>query len=370
MKPLIAVAAGLLAGVALLLCADAAVTALVMGPAEEVVPVPAEDRPYQRFDRGWYSLKRSFRGRDYWGADVYDVATDQYGFRIDDRAPIKPGPARTIFLGDSFTYGVNGPWDQTFVGLYDLKSRGRILNAAVPSYSPTAYRYTYQAAIREAAVSGPHDVVLMLDIGDVQDEAAVWRDGPEHPYDLRVENGEAAAVVRQRDQNARSWRERLRLTRSAYETVRYSILKIPNAAVFDQFRSAFTWADWAMLDRIPASMSGFAPDGVDRALERVRNQVAGIAALASQSGGRLFVGVYPWPAQLAHPSHFDWPGFVREACRGTCAGVIDTFPAFRQRVEADKDWYHSLYVFGDVHFNRAGNQLVFEEIARVIPPGR
>jgi len=361
-----AVTVGLVAGLALFLAVDTIVGARLLRAPGEVAPIPAESQPYLQLDRGWYQLKRNFRGRDYWGSRIYDVVTDEHGFRVDDRRPPKPGAGQVIFLGDSFTYGVTGPSAETFVGMYEDASSVKVLNAAVPSYSPTPYLHAYRSALQERALADNHDVILMLDVSDVEDEAAVWEDGPDHPVQRDLpDTTPAAGALRV---FARTWRDRLRLTAAVYSTVRYSILRIPDAAEFDQYRSAFTWDDWAKLDRVPAARSGYAPDGVARALDRVRAKIAAIGELASRSGGRVFVGVYPWPGQLVHAPHFDWPGFVRDACRGVCAGVIDTFPVFTARAAADRHWYRELYVFNDVHFTIAGNRLVYEQIAAVVPP--
>ena len=373
MKRLMAVALGLLGGLVLFLLVDAAISnRLVRRPDDAVEWVPAVERPYVSGDHGWVQLKRNFRGRDYWGSAIYDVATDEYGFRTDEHAAPKAGPAPTIFLGDSFTYGINGPWDQTFAGMYAASSRARVLNAGVPTYSPTPYLHAYQAALREGALASSHDVLLMLDISDVHDEAGVWIDGPDHPRNLRAVNNDGGLVVQERaamDSTPRGRvRNRLRFTRSIYDLARYSLLKIPNSVVYDQPKSAFTWQDWSGLDTLPGAINGFTPLGVRGGLDRIRDKIAAIVTSARAAGGRVFVVIYPWPAQLRHPAHFDWPGFARDACEAAgCAGVIDTFPAFRGRVDASRRWYQELYVFGDVHFNVAGNRLIFDEISRALP---
>lgn len=362
---------GLLSGIALFVLVDVAFSKYLIRLPDEIVEwVPAAERPYQARDHGWVELKRNFRGRDYWGADIYDVVTDEYGFRIDGRSEPKSGAASTIFLGDSFTYGINGPFDQTFVGMFAAAAPARVLNAGVPTYSPTAYLHAYTTALAEGALTPQHDVVLMLDISDVHDEAGVWIDGDQHPESLRAVNNDVGLVADERaamDSTLRGrLRDRLRFTRSIYALGRYGLLKIPNPVVYDQPKSAFTWQPWTGLDTLPGAINGFAPLGVRGGLDRIRHKVAAISALARQSGGRLTIGIYPWPAQLQHPSHFDWPAFVRETCQAAACAVIDTFPAFRARAAANRSWYRELYVFDDVHFNAAGNRLVFDELARAM----
>lgn len=373
MRRLLAVALGLLGGLALFLIVDAATSRYLLRRPEDAVEwVPAAERPYAAGDRGWVQLKRNFQGRDYWGAAVYAVVTDEYGFRTGEGLALTTGPAAAIFLGDSFTYGINGAWEQTFAGMYAAASPGRVLNAGVPTYSPTPYLHAYRAALDEGAMAPSHDVFVMLDISDVHDEAGVWIDGPSHPYNLRAVNNDLNLVAEERaamDASVRGrWRDRLRFTQAIYGLARYSLLKIPNSVVYDQPKSAFTWQPWAGLDALPGAINGFSPLGVRGGLERIRSKIAAIVSRARQAGGRVRIVIYPWPAQLRHPSHFDWPGFARDACEAAgCAGVIDTFPAFRARVAADRHWYEALFVFGDVHFSTAGNRLVFDEINRALP---
>ena len=50
-----------------------------------------------------------------------------------------------------------------------------------------------------------------------------------------------------------------------------------------------------------------------------------------------------------------------------CAGVIDAQPDFQSYAAAHRTWYEDLYVVGDVHFSRQGNQMVYEAIRRSDP---
>ena len=277
-----------------------------------------------------------------------------------------------IFLGDSFTYGLNGPWAQTFVGMYDRAVPARIANAAVPSYSPTPYLHRYRQALEEGALRPGHTVVIALDISDVHDEAGVWADGEAHPVNLRAVPADAALVAAQRAAAAASpggrLRDRLRFSNTIYRFLRYSLLAIPNPAVFDQMKSSFTWDSWQTLDATPAALTGFQPLGIRGGLDRIAAKLDAIVSLAHAHGATAFVLIYPWPAQLKHEETFSWSGFVAESCRQAgCDGVIDTFPVFRTYARAQPRWYNALFVKGDVHFNTEGNRLIFEELVRGLP---
>ncbi|MGE0866639.1 MAG: hypothetical protein AB7P34_22280 [Vicinamibacterales bacterium] len=367
-----ALVGGAAAGLFLFLAGDYALgPRLLPHPDAEVEWVPAAERPYLQGAEGWYELKRGFRGRDYWGNRIYPVHTDEFGFRAAEGRAAKPGPAAVIVLGDSFTYGLNGPWDETFVGMLDLALPVRIANAGVPSYSPTPYLHRYRQALADGALQSPHTVVVALDISDVHDEAGVWIDG-DPPKNLRAVNADRGLVVTQQKAAAATsrgqLRDRLRLTGAIYRALRYSLLAIPNPAVFDQMKSSFTWQDWETLDATPAALTGFSPLGVRGGLDRIAGKLAELTALAHANRSTLFVLLYPWPAQLRHPDKFSWSDFVAQACeRAACDGVIDTIPIFRERAHNDARWYNALYVKGDVHFNTEGNRLIFEALKRGLP---
>ena len=314
-----------------------------------VVRLMEQEKPYVSKDGGWYELKRSFVGKDAWGTAIYDVTTDEFGFRVGSR---KPGRGDIIILGDSFVYGINGSSNETFVGLFDASTPKKVLNAGVPSYSPTAYLHSYTTALADSALNDKHTVVVALDIGDVQDEATRWREGTDHPVLLPTSGPPTSGP--------NYWGDRLHLTTRIYRHFRYTLLS-PNP--FDKGRSAFTWEDWKVLDSKPYYLEGYAPLGVRGGLDRVANKMRKLAALAREHQASFFVLIYPWPAQIKHPDKFSWESYVAALCRDVqCSGVINTLPVFRAYAAKNRDWFHELYFQGDVHFNARGNEIIFREL--------
>jgi hypothetical protein len=130
------------AGLGLAILADFVVS-LVWRPSVGGVVI---EKPYVPKAHGWYELRPGFTGFDQFGPYVYAVETDAHGFR---QRPGSTAPASydAIFLGDSFVYGMNGAWEDTFVGMYADESGRRVINAGVSSYSPTAYLHQYRKAL-------------------------------------------------------------------------------------------------------------------------------------------------------------------------------------------------------------------------------
>jgi hypothetical protein len=326
-------------------------------------PLSSEKKPYQEMDKGWYELKSDFTGFDNWGDKIYPVKTDHFGFRMDDQQTMPSAKADVIFLGDSFTYGINGGWSETFVGMLEKHIGRRVINAGVSSYSPTVYLYQYQKALDAKILTQGHTVVVALDISDIQDEATRWEAGSAHPVLLQPLQAKPSGEMRLSDKI----KARLQFTRSIYGFLK-NLVGAPSAnSAFDSARAAFTWQDWKALDNEPYPY-GYAPHGVAGGIERTSIQLKKIGKLANQQNAKFYILIYPWPTQIKYgTSRIKWEEYVTDLCKELrCAGVINVFPAFREIAAHEASWYGKYFVEGDVHFNKQGNTVVFDEIAKRI----
>ncbi|MEB8386014.1 hypothetical protein OO012_02125 [Rhodobacteraceae bacterium KMM 6894] len=334
-------------------------------------PDPALD-PYDRRANGWYQLRPDFVGTETFGSETYGVYTDANGFRT--AAPVgdtpDQGPARTLFLGDSFTYGINGPWSDTFVGMYAATASGPVKNAGVASYSPTAYLLHYRAALAKDLLAPEHRVIIGVDISDVQDEAAKWTeiDGTPARYSALRDSGLTRWLDRTFPHGLTLWgmvEDGLKALKSPGAVKGSGQTDAVAVAMAGIPRSAFTFQNWETLDA-----QEYAPLGVAGGLERIESKLAELTALAHDNGGEVWLLAYPWPAQLVHDSaQLDWPSHLRGVCeRIKCAGVIDAFPAFQQARDSDPDWYATLFLNKDVHYSKAGNALVYTTVLDAIGP--
>ena len=346
----------------------------------------AIEKPYVAREHGWYELRPNFSGADQFGPYIYAVETDAHGFR---RKPgTAPAPADTIFLGDSFVYGMNGAWEDTFVGMYADDSRRSVINAGVASYSPTAYVHQYRKALDANLLARDHVVVVGIDISDVQDEAGIWIDGDVSPrkriaasatgpqaatggVEIPADGSLNRRAVGAAPLNSVDLRatliDALPNTWAVYRTVRYDLLRWNRASITELPRSAFTYREWMDLDQRPAApgLEGYAPLGVRGGLERIEAKLLEIASIAAEFDARVYLLIYPWPAQLAHEDRFSWSAFIAEVCRkSSCAGVIDTIPTFRRIAAKEWSWLNTYYVSGDTHFTPKGNRVVADALVQ------
>lgn len=320
----------------------------------------------EHFEDGWYELKKNFSTESSWGDKTFPVYTDEHGFRVGKKIDTK---ARIIFLGDSFTFAGVGPMEDTFVGMYQEATGIPVINAGVMSYSPTAYLHQYQKALRLEVLQPSHTVVVALDLSDAQDEASYWIDGPSHPI-KRAESRVSDDSLGERP--ASVWAKKFKLSTGLAELVqRFALNYIrPPANVLDRRRSAVTWDTWEELDKTPAWVDGgYQPLGVAGGLSRVKEKIGEIADIARKHGSKVYVLVYPWPGQLTHEEKFSWSDYAVDVCLSAeCAGVIDTFPDFRNYAATHRSWYSDLFVNGDVHYNRTGNEIIFNKLKRSLVP--
>lgn len=349
-------------GIVLFLIVDFFLGASIIGS-----DLSLDEKPYLKLDRGWYELKPNFTGKDQFGPIIYEVSTDRYGFR---KAVGVPDQTKydVVFLGDSFTFGVNGSWKETFVGMYASHSKAKVLNAGVGSYSPTPYLYQYRKIIKNKLVGAGHKVIISIDLSDVQDEASYWRwneNIDSHPY--RFEAISSQWRIREELKKA------FPLTVAIYRFIRYETFKSgPDPYKVDTInypRTAITYESWDLLNKTypQESPTGFLPLGVEGGLSKVSSRILEITQEVRSNGGVVYFLIYPYPGQIAYEDKFDWSDWVNNLCKkAMCEGVVDTFPIFRKLAAHNKNWLSDYYLEGDVHFNESGNRVVADQLLKKI----
>lgn len=308
-----------------------------------------------------------------WGGDSYEFATNNLGFR-DQRArevELTDARPRILLLGDSFTEGKIA-WRDSYVGrIADHFPQYDFLNGGVSSYSPS--NYLNVARMVFAARVDIDEVMVFIDISDVQDEASFYRDtgasgavtGPQQdvytiPWWART-RGHIAGRFMLTSYFLR-WLER-RLVGYGY----YHLTTGPLGDAFDMERAAWTYRK---VDETDSYYGGYAPLGVEAGIAKEKAKMTLLWQELAKRNIPISVVVYPYPAQIVHDTADsrqvriwgDW-------CEGKCKRFISLFPAFlavKDRCPRSRPgcWYQKLFVFGDTHYNIAGNTLVADAVIR------
>lgn len=343
-------------------CLDWVYSAVIMRTARKggncIVPDPVRHHAFQR----------NCVATEGWGADSYEVFTNSLGFR-DERVrevPLIDTRPRVLILGDSFTRGLGVSWRNSYVGRIAYQfPQYDFLNGAVESYSPSNYLNVARMAL--AAGVGFDEVIVFIDISDTQDEAAYYRDidpsgavtGPERKVWLitwyskfRVRISRHLLITNY----IFKFFER-NLVRSGY----YHLFTQLNGDLFDMERSAWTYRKVSETEPL---IAGYAPLGVEGGIAKEEVKMTLLWQELVKRNIPISVVVYPWPAQVLHDSADSRQVRIwREWCEGKCKRFVSLFAAFL----AIKDqcpryspgcWYLSHFIFGDTHYNLAGNKLV------------
>jgi hypothetical protein len=296
-----------------------------------------------------HGLKKNLSGVFQWGKP-YDVRTNSLGLRdksVRD-VPAASDKYRILFMGDSFTFGIGIPYEQTFVGrvagLLDER-KIEVLNAAVISYSPKLYFLKTKYLIEQEKLRFNEEYVY-LDISDVQDELNYERFVP-HLNFFYVAARRLDILMK----NHSFLYYHLRRLISQHP---YDRLNLKAAAEFDDRQHRI--AAWTY-DKDAFNAWG------KKGLALEENYMDLLARLCQEHGIRLTIAVYPWRVSIEKNDRHSiqerfWKYFA--ARRGL--GFIDHFPDFfKKEVSQSLDRY---FIPGDAHWQAPGHQIIAEGLLK------
>jgi len=306
-----------------------------------LIPSKSPESLYTTNKMGWTELVPNFQGHTGSIAPPWKVFTDSNGF-VTSHNFTTVDPKEFLFLGDSFTFGT-GPWEETFVGIFQRISKKSVLNGGSPSHSPTMYLYQSRKILNSIILHSRPKIIIGVDISDVSNEATLW-------WTKQFDNSPNLF---------RAIKANLTLTGQIWSSLKsVTSHDVPNN-VFELEMSAFTFKDWKNLDE------SYLPLGVQGGLDRISNQLEQIEKLFYGYDAEIYYLAYPWPAQIKYQDKFSWPKWLMTTCKANnCSGVIDTFPKFRELATTNKNWVSDYYLPNDPHFTAKGNLLVAEELLK------
>ena len=103
--------------------------------------------------------------------------------------------------------------------------------------------------------------------------------------------------------------------------------------------------------------------GIDSSIHHMKE----LYKLLNERGIGLSVGIYPWPNQLKYDVEKNTQAKIwGDFCKEKCNYFINTMPTFFEYLQSNGyvKTYQDFYIYGDVHFNKNGNKIVFEDIQK------
>ena len=308
-----------------------------------------------------------------WGGQRYTLMTNSLGFRDKEirQVPLEGVKPRILVLGDSFTEGMVA-WDDSFVGrLAASFPQYEFLNGGVGGYSPSNYLNTARMALGEGV--NFDEVIVFIDISDAQDEAAFYRDV----------DASGAVAIPERHFFYRTWYSNLRmavsehllLTNYIFELferllVRFGYYHLDrgnNGNEFDYEKSAWTYR---RVSQTQPFETGYAPLGLEGGIAKEKAKMDRLWQELAKRNIPISVVVYPYPAQLIYDTADSRQVRIwQEWCEDKCRRFISVFPAFfavKQQCPKFTPgcWYSKYFVFGDIHYNAAGNIVVADVVTK------
>jgi hypothetical protein len=308
-----------------------------------------------------------------WGGERYRLMTNSLGFRDKEirEVPLSDSKPRVLMLGDSFTEGMVA-WDDTFVGKIAANfPQYDFLNGGVGGYSPSNYLNTARLALSEGVDFD--EAIVFIDISDAQDEAAFYRDV----------DASGAVAIPERHYFYRTWYSKLRmaigehflLTNFLVERVERTLVRFGfyhldrgnNGNEFDYEKSAWTYRP---VSDVEPFETGFAPLGLEGGIAKEKAKMTLLWQELAKRDMPISVVVFPYPAQLVFDNADSRQVRIwRDWCEGKCKRFISLFPAFFAAEEQCPRnqpgcWYLKYFIFGDIHYNAAGNRLVADVVSQ------
>ena len=120
-----------------------------------------------------YTFKKLVKFKSHYDGNIYNIATNDLGFRDSQKIPINRKKTFSIVIGDSFIEGVGLEYSDTIVGMLNEKledNKFKFLNAGVASYSSYIYLKKIQNIINSNSDLKIKDVIVFLDKSDVYDD--------------------------------------------------------------------------------------------------------------------------------------------------------------------------------------------------------
>ena len=315
-----------------------------------------------------------------WLGSSYTFNTNSLGFR-DERireVPLSDWRPRILILGDSAPEGMTD-WQDSFIGrIAGQFPQYEFLNGSVEGYSPSNYLNTARMVMQRGVKFD--EVIVFIDVSDAQDEAAFFHDT----------DSSGAVAIASGKLSKSTWYSNLRLgvnnhlllTNEVFDFIEKDLVGFGwyhldlghGGNEFDLERSAWTYRK--VSDDEPYE-TGYAPLGLERGVEKEKAKMDILWRELKAQDIPISVVVYPWPAQLAHDNvDSRQVRLWRDWCEGKCTRFITLFPAFFAIKDACPRfqpgcWYLSHFIFGDTHFNSAGDAVVanvIEKSLTEIPP--
>jgi len=313
-----------------------------------------------------------------WGGQlIKKIITNSIGF-IDkeNRQILKENPQkkRILLIGDSFIEGSGLDYSDTFAGLLDkhLGEKYEILNSAVGSYSPSIYFKKTEHYINQGYTFD--QAIIFLDVSDIFDELFIKFD--EQGNILTFEETKKRGYLKKsfymlgrflRD-NTITFRflniisDKTEISKN-YIKLKFKTAKYLNKDFFDTKRNDVMFYRMTHVDRGYWTFNNQKFLEVQNGLAQAEKYLKMLFKLLKENDISSTLVVYPWPAQIHYGDNYHekhWKDFSKQLD----IKFISLYESFKS--DDSKNFIMNNFLYGDVHWNQNGTNLVFDTIIKNI----
>ena len=306
-----------------------------------------------------------------WGPKIYRLCTDEWGLKYKCNTKSR-NTYKLAIIGDSFVEGIGIPYEETFVGIINLRTEPEIANLGVSSYSPKIY-YSKLKYFIDKGFKFNH-VIIFVDVSDLIDDMnsyVLLRDGKvrDKKWNKKIEwyiNAKFPVM----DQLIFKFTKnnRYRATDTILTPTKIFIsnenLKIEDIKkIYDKkmnLRAMWTYTN-------ETKIKGY-DYGIDQGIEEQIRTMDMIYDYLADKKIKLSIAVYPWPQTILYDVPYNKHVKIwEEFCKRRCVNFINHYPLFMNINDSDEKKIKIIkkyYQVGDIHFNAEGNKLIAEDFLK------
>ena len=319
---------------------------------------------YEKNSNFLYNFKKKQNIKNYnYGNLNYELCTNNLG-AIDSckSKSIKTKKIDYLFLGDSFVEGLGIKFDDTFFGLLKNKyNEKKFLNLGVSGYSSSIYykklEHFYQTGYKFS------NIYVFLDTSDIFDEIYRYKENSKGKISFNFTNEEINNLLDNKKKIIKNFHNKFPATffLSSLIINLFSNFSFIENYYYDMMIN-HSFGKWSY-DKSKI----FSIKKIDYSLKKNSKYIQKIINLANKNKSKITFVLYPWPGhiyqeQINNKYNEYWKNFFINKD----VDLINLNSIFFDflKIKSSKKIILQYYILGDVHFNKEGHKLIFQNIEK------
>jgi len=317
---------------------------------------------YEYNEKYHHFLKKNYSDISQYGYKKPYVCTNEFRNKVSCEKKNKSKNYDIGILGDSFVEGVGLEYEETFVGILDLKNNLKIANLGVGGYSPLLYYEKIKFLINEGFKF--KEIVVFVDISDIQNE-----------YNYYVLDGKIKNKSYEKDNSYTDVNKNLNNNFSfknlIFKNFKMSFYLISNSKrifvtpnpfeIYHKNNGRWAWT-------FNKSIEDFNEQNINEGIDKAKKNLEKTFLFLKKKDIDFSIAVYPIPHQILYDKkNNDQAKIWRNFCKFKCKTFYDFNNIFFEKKNNLKinKFIKKYYFVYDEHFNLNGNKLIANEFIRI-----